>query len=55
MEEKNEAGKADPKPENTRAGGPDFTRAGTEHKEAPAEDQDNVPRSAPVDSDSGSR
>ena len=55
MEEKNDAGNANTKPADTRAGGPDFTRADTERKEAPPEDQDNTPRGAPVDSRSDSR
>jgi hypothetical protein len=37
-------------PDDTRAGGPDDTRGGGTHQGAPAEDQDNIPRGAPVDS-----
>jgi hypothetical protein len=63
MEENNDAVNTGPKLDNTRAGGPDFSRTGgpdststdAERKEAPLEDQDNIPRGAPADSGSGSR
>lgn len=55
MEEKNDAGNADTKPADTRAGGPDSTRTGTEREEASPEEQDNIPRGAPANSRSDSR
>lgn len=63
MEENSDTVNTGPEPDATRAGGPDFTRAGgpdsartdAEREEAPPEDQDNIPRGAPVDTRSGSR
>ncbi|MFL6255022.1 MAG: hypothetical protein ACJ74T_08355 [Pyrinomonadaceae bacterium] len=42
-------------PNETRAGGPDETRGEAEPQPAPSQEQDNIPRGAPVDSRSSTR
>jgi hypothetical protein len=49
MEENSSLSASDPKPEATRAGGPDDTRDADESKEAPPEEPADTPRGAPED------
>lgn len=55
MEENSSLSASDPKPEPTRAGGPDDTRAGDKAKEAPPEEEADIPRGAPEDTRSAQR
>jgi hypothetical protein len=50
MEKSNDSSTTNPKPEDTRCGGPDDTREGKDCKETPLEEEVNVQRGAPVES-----
>jgi hypothetical protein len=55
MEKSSDSSSTNPKPENTRAGGPDDSRTTKDGEKAPPKEQGDTPRGAPVDSRSSLR
>lgn len=55
MKKSDDSSTTNPKPENTRCGGPDDTRNASDCKEAPPEEPNNVTREAPEQSRPSSR
>lgn len=55
MDKCSDEGRTNPKPEDTRCGGPDDTRTASDSKETPPKEQDNVTRGVPEPSRPSSR